>query len=896
MIGTRNLHSFEGILTSQVYSGKLDSAAILRYQKEIDGREESRVGLRSVVLLQEALGDEYFLHQDYELAEYHYKKAMSTDRERNPHKSIRTMLALVNYDRHYHHANRLALALDGQGKEKEAIQALETTKTLRNNPNGRETIRFFQRPSVENRDFKARYLLADLLIRQQELDQVLKLDLHSDFKDALKFRDKDSIEVSEISKNIATLAQSLFKQGRRYEAANLLRKLQESHVGLFGRSHLKTMKVTSNLILVLSCMGAEQVDEAVRLQLPTLDESSKDANIELLLVRITLAFALSKKRNYTEAIAEMELVLQFKRRNWTQAEYMTHGCMSDFVGSLCFPGDRELGEPAAMQHELLAMSKCMQDPEAQESIIALLCALSRLDGLEEAIQLMRSMVKFVKLRYPDQWRNQLRLQEFLIFILSNLGLCFESRSHLEEALALANAMRDEICQVSELEEVQRVRAVRLLASVLFKKCAITCHLHGFGYQDLSLMSEVEKMHRAALNMAEDAFGETHDETVDAMEKLAVTLSINGRARGDCWAIDKAGYLLATAIGLRDPMWIQDPENRNLSTVRLKSEYFDHQFAQGLVTIERHNRAHTYLERCLVKELGESSLAVLAQAEQLAEVRIEGGFYDTAQITLFHIYSQLRKYRSRWSGHPDHHPQVIKTLAGIARMYESNGESYRSLPLLRYVMHLAEKTFRSSKTHPATTVYRMRLVTGLSRSGINYAKDLESANERLNLARDAFGTQHTQTITCMEEISEALSAQHRDPEAVPLTREALELSLSFLSINHHIVSQLWTNLLARMHVNPNSEDLGPKVEQVLPKTVHDTQFSVDKSRSRPLVEQGQYMVLGSIILGGEHIFTTSASRAFRELLGSTYRIFDDQVVADIQQRVMSVDASLEAMGP
>lgn len=76
----------------------------------------------------------YFVHRDYELAEYHYQKAISTDRERHPHKSVCTMLLLVNCDRNYHHTPRLALTFDGQEKEKEAIQALEITKTVRNDP------------------------------------------------------------------------------------------------------------------------------------------------------------------------------------------------------------------------------------------------------------------------------------------------------------------------------------------------------------------------------------------------------------------------------------------------------------------------------------------------------------------------------------------------------------------------------------------------------------------------------------------------------------------------------------------------------------------------------------------------------------------------------------------
>lgn len=60
------------------------------------------------------------------------------------------------------------------------------------------------------------------------------------------------------------------------------------------------MEVASDLILVLSCMGAEQVDEAVRLRLSTLDDPSEDANIELLQLRIMHAFALSKNRKYLQ--------------------------------------------------------------------------------------------------------------------------------------------------------------------------------------------------------------------------------------------------------------------------------------------------------------------------------------------------------------------------------------------------------------------------------------------------------------------------------------------------------------------------------------------------------------------------------------------------------------------
>ena len=726
-----------------------------------------------------------------------------------------------------HASIALATILDDQGKESEALDELFVDTNLMINPNGRyvtDAVMKLLPVAFENRWFYERRILTDLLIRQGKLDMALTLDPISDLDDVRLHRGKDDKFTTGILENILSLAQLLSRQTRKDEAADLLRKRLKAHVEMFGASHLRTMKAASDLVFMLSDMGADHVDEAICPHSPSLDPYEGESwryfqpNTEVLLLKTAYAFALSKQRCFDEAIVEMNLVLQFKKRNWTGGEHVTQGCMRDLAGSLYVQGEGEYRIPGAMELEMLMMSKRTQSLEIKEQIISILCTLPGLCRLGEVLRMLRILEQALKDRYSDR-KDRIKVQGYLVFILANLGLCFENPLQVEEALGPSTVLKEEVVERSGWDDMDRMYVMRSLASVYWIKSFMACQFHGFGSHDLIWMDQSEQIHRQVMNMATATFDDTHEETIHAAHKEASLLALHEVARDKLRLPRESTFL--------DRLW--DPD-------RGKAVSWDKWF-------EPNHPGH----------LGKDQRTF---RHQLRDSYYPDESKEHAHKSLKDGLEKLRAYYSRSNEKPDRHPQIIRNLEAIAQAYWPEGKIFQALATSKHVVHLARMTFAGGDSHPSTVAYRVLLMRPLLEDVPAAPSKVETARELLELCVKTFGKQHTHTLSCMNEVARIVCEQGQKSEATELMRDVLELGLPFLGVNHSIVSQTWTYLLvATNNTTTGSVHLKSKVYNF----ALDLEVASWSHLSGPLlsaVDEMIRMILGATILGEDHIFARS----------------------------------------
>lgn len=908
--GVTTLRTYECHLPYMIFNKFGDGthpAAILRYQQEIDGRIEAGICLRSVATLHSKLGDLYFSRRDYLLAENHFREALKIENGMKPNRSVFLRRLITSaFERSHWYAHLLAMALDAQEKGKAAIETLNginlSIKAPKEEGILRSAISKLLKNNRQHNEFRwTRELLVYLLIKQNDLSTVLNMNPLSAFAEILSIDEKDSSVAEEehvlllkerSSRNIAALADSLCEQGRRLEAAHVLRQRQKIYIRHYGVSDSTTIQAMGELTFLLSNMLPDQVQEALCLEFPTLENSSPEANNELLLLRTIHAFALSKSGLLHEAIAELNQVLNVKERKWTQADYVTQGCLSPLADGFGFHGAREWEEPALMQQELLLMLKQEQCLKIQESVIALLCALARIDGLKDSLALMRRLVDQLRLEYPDQWSDRCRVQGYLVFTLSCLGLCFQDANYLNEAFRLGNATKEEISQTCGPKTVELFDAVVLLVSVYSKKSIIACHFHGFDLKDLNFMRQAENVHQLVVDMATEMFGDTHEKTMIALNQLHAIIgrhaiaragnfpelnefSFNDRWKGILKSLDESSRV---------------SQIQQLSTIRLFSECSDHLLQLQLLSIDDYFDIQVNIVEIIDEELEHlhdrkfldirdrkpvdiyhrqlTLYHPLSQAQEIhvARMCVKRGRVKKALSFLSLIPWCHERYYLRNNGMLTSHPQIIRALETIAQAFELDGASYISLPILKSAVQMARRTFRGGDTHPSTTLHRLNLLRAISRAEDGCpAKRISNAQDRLHLATETFGQQHTETIGCMNELAETLLDDARKREALLVAYEALELGLPLWNFSHPVASRLWKIFLISHSRVTDSERFQAKLKEFLLPHLEDEPFCTGP---RAGVEAAfaaiEKLALSKWALGPDHCFTKAMGDELKSL--------------------------------
>ena len=208
----------------------LHEVAIRTYRDEIEGKEASGVGLRSLTELLTILGNIYTAMGLAAEAAKCYDKGIKNENKYIPRRAWFSMFATTPHRDCNFLAAKLAEALTAQNKAVEAIRTLSGIKTIFKNPNGKystSSLIWTGSTAHDRREIVARHFLATLLIRQggASLKRVVKLDLVNDLCDLIELQGIRSREVKQCEHNISELGNALCSAGLTVEALVFISKV-----------------------------------------------------------------------------------------------------------------------------------------------------------------------------------------------------------------------------------------------------------------------------------------------------------------------------------------------------------------------------------------------------------------------------------------------------------------------------------------------------------------------------------------------------------------------------------------------------------------------------------------------------------------------------------------------
>lgn len=262
LISTRWSHRY------QTVNLRLLPKALIRYQDETQGKTNlQNQDLHSLGFLLGTLGDIYMAYCLFDLAADSYREAAKKDFLRSMRKGFVAKisdLSLIGDQRQNIFVFSFAVALNAQGKEAEATIAFKSIKPLSNNPNGKESF-WFSKDFTENRNIAGRGLLAQMLLKQQMLHEVTRLDIVNDLRDCLNFRIAESKDIDFCNANVWTFVKALVKSSNLPQAVDMLRRFSAVLATAFGAISPEVLVAKAEMSFVLSLRARLGLDEGLSL-------------------------------------------------------------------------------------------------------------------------------------------------------------------------------------------------------------------------------------------------------------------------------------------------------------------------------------------------------------------------------------------------------------------------------------------------------------------------------------------------------------------------------------------------------------------------------------------------------------------------------------------------------
>ena len=755
-------------LSEQYSIDNLSAIAMSHYENEIQGRRASKVGTRSLTLLHNTAAEIAFSYHDFETAEMHWAESMRVDKMLDPWRKIRKT-AFFGYNRNDYYAYPLALALYCQNREDEANSALGNIKILRHNPNGREPFFLFHR-DPENRTFAARIFLSHLLVKQNRLDEAIKLDLVADLADALDFRGRQSSIIKQIKINIYALVRALQESNRVDDAVSILHNLRRFLERRFGLFEPEVIAAVHELTWIFASAGSARAKEAMVLPLPEREETTSEKFKEVTLQLIVRAFAFHRMQEGTETMKHLERALELIKTKWTLKDYTAEGCWRGFGTTFTSHGkiDQELLN--ATQTELLQIAGRLPQATSQETLIRLVYKISHHGSLRGAIALLKDLVDTSRANHLVEEFDQQTIQVSYAFMLSIIGYHFDDIGQIDKSL--------DVCGDAISLRPESIRARRLLAAVYSKKGVISFQLHGY-YQprDDPWIQRAEDAHRKALDLVTSRFGPTHEVTMDAMEQLAVVLSRHGSQQKSQAKLLEAIQIFSELMDVidselsnnngsmdnevsNDSGLVDDepsdgsgsthnePSNGSVSTdneqshdnVSIDNELlyghdgsvnhrtYNHRpmhirvaalqnlFYLGRQTAEQNEILQQAFAIHLTKTLGKGVPDAIAQWGHVIQLKLNRRRLDEARVMIANIIEDFRTWRQQTTAvKDDYHPLSIRLLGIQAQSLLLDGNNSQAVSTLKYVVRLAKSIFPGGEQHPRTLAYRDELTRAIGQA-------------------------------------------------------------------------------------------------------------------------------------------------------------------------------------
>ena len=837
-------------LGKQLSLDGLVNVAVERLRDEIQGKEQAGIAKWSQRALLKCLASVFMTVGAYEDVEDALRQAgtvwQSSRRHFRPFYTDQ-----INV--------RLAIALNAQGKGDEAIKTLKTLRFLLRNPNGKEPF-WLLKSFPNNRNPKARRALASMLLQNGRLDEVLKLDLAADAKDALKIFASDQYSIRTILDNLARLGNALFANDRFDEAVEIHRQSYKFWLDLADSFSIETYNAQHNLALALSHGAIKDVDEAMILldDILIAQESPKDWNPGA--TRYTRAYCLARKGSISLAIQEIRTVLS----TWDESNLVNPplalGWMVKLGGSLCMENESSLRLPVWMQTELLTQCEKEPDPSIKFSIVSLIMALHRRGDIDRAIARTKDLLS-LQSRFTSSIVESVSLtRTILIILLSHKGLAFEDYTLLDDALRESQTMLQAIEESPDLEAEQKARAASTLASVYSKRTSLLYHPRfGFAEADKPLLKKAIAVHRWAMQLCEATFGWDHHETRSVATTLASNLSRHGLHMGFESQTHEAEQLLSRVV--ESTSKIDGIDSLSDRCMKVRYNRMLHQHAK--INDERLEGSEEDFLLWLTNTFDPRHPLVISQGLRMVPIFAKSRRYAEARIIADEVSNSCGAL------YGDTLPQTLDA-------YMITGWEYWRCCSFAYYP-FSSLVLRRAAQHPGAE-------GGCSHRLINYQlmmiearvlalsppseETLENATKLLQLQIDRFGRAHTTTFDLMYSIAAlCLKFGLRDMAAHWL-RERLAQSVLLLGITSRYVKLAWLQLLessgaSQEHQDRTREQMRQRIiamQSTLPMSADDR-----SDHLADVVELATMLCLGSQILRQEHVFIVRIKERYAERL-------------------------------
>jgi tetratricopeptide (TPR) repeat protein len=343
-------------------------------------------------------------------------------------------------------------------------------------------------------------------------------------------------------------------------------------------------------------------------------------------------------------------------------------------------------------------------------------------------------------------KNEQPEEEYLGYVLNNLGTFFEKAGYFSAAIPLLHRALEITEKVLGLEHPNTAGSLNNLALFLQEK----------GDYD-----SAEPLYQRALEITEKVLGKEHPDTATSLNNFAVLLE----AKGD---YDHAEPLYQRALSIREKVLGKE---HPLTATSLNN------FAVLLEAKGDYDHAEPLLKRALEiteKVLGKEHPDTAKSMGNFAGLLRAKGDYDHAEPLLKRALEITEKVLGK------EHPDTATSLNNFAGLYYAKGDYDHAEPLLKRALSIREKVL--GKEHPDMASSLNNFAALLKAKGdYDHAEPL--LKRALEITEKVLGKEHPSTANSLNNLAELLRAKGDYDHAELLLKRALEIREKILGKEH-----------------------------------------------------------------------------------------------------------------
>ena len=764
---------------------------------------------------------------------------------------------------------RLAAILNAQGRGDEATKVLEAFPFLLRNPNAKEPFWLLKR-FPRNRNPEARRTLARILLQNERIDEVLKLDLEADARDSLEIYANDQYSVTAMLEIMAELGFALLTKDRVDDAAKIHRQRHKLWVDISGSRSRDACSARLDLAFTLSYGRNHDLDEAITLLDSVLDIQGHLKDFDTSAIHYARAYNLARKGLTTSAIQDIRMVLEM----WTESDMIESpaalGWMGKLGGSLCLENESNLRLPVWIQTKVLNQCERESNSSIQMAMISLTWALIRRGGLEKAIMLTRSVLDLQTRVASNNLRAVSMTRTYLIILLAHKGLAFEDEAMLDDTLRESDKMLQAIEQDPDVRAEDRARAASIMASVYAKKAYLLYIPSGFGNSDKLFLNKAIAVHRWALELCETAFGWDNAQTLSIATALSSNLSKHGLQMGFEKQVLEAEELLSRVVESISRTEGVDSIPDKRTRARYKRMLHEHK----KISDESAEKAEEDFFDWLEDKFNAWHPQVLMQGLRMVHILAKNRRYVEARNCADRVSTSCK------SLYGDRLPQTLDALMVTGWEYWRVCP-FANFPYSSIVLRRAAQ-LPAVGGHPSHRFihYQLMIIEARDWSLSPPAEEtLEEAEQLLQVQISHFGRTHTSTFGIMQRVAMLYFKHGRREMGVHWLRERLKHFVLLLGMTSRTKSE-WVQLQSMAGVA--AEDIS-RIQEQMRQLLGALKWKGKSLASDPsgllvdVVELATTLCLSSRILGRDHIFTAKHEELYAKRL-------QESGVCDVQREV------------